>query len=87
MQGALIKERPPATERPPSARRFKGLTARPLQHGMQQHIATRRDVLWLGILNLVVRYTILAGNEDHARRRQPRHVDGIVACAGYGIHV
>ena len=54
---------------------------------MQQHVATRRDVIGLGVFDLVVADAVLAGDEDHPRRRQPRHVDRVVACARDHRHV
>ena len=54
---------------------------RPLQHRMQQHIAPRRNVLWLSVFNLVVADAVLARYEDHSAGSQLGHVDRIVAGA------
>lgn len=53
----------------------------PLQHRMQQHIATRSDVLRLRVFNLVMADAVFAGDEDHAAWGQLGHVDGVVAGA------
>ena len=53
----------------------------PLQHRMQQHIAPRRNVLRLRVLNLVMTDAIEAGNKDHPRRCQPSHIHSVVPCA------
>jgi hypothetical protein len=61
--------------------------ARALEHRVQQHVAAGRDVLGLGVLDLVVADAVLAGDEDHPGRRQPRHVDRVVPGARDAGHV
>ena len=50
---------------------------------MQQHIAPGRNMPGLGVLNFVVADAIFAGDEDHFRRRESRHLGRIVPRVGY----
>ena len=40
-------------------------------------------MLKLGVFNFVVADTIFAGDKDHSRRREARHVDRVVPRVGY----
>ena len=61
--------RPPLSSFPP-------LRPRPLQHGVQQHVAPRLNVLGLGVFYLVVADAVLARYEDHPAGRKPRSLRG-----------
>src|SRR5262249_16243566 len=61
---------------------FSGCSSvRPLEQGVQEHVAAGGQVFWLGVLDLVVADTADAGHEDHRRGCDARHVDGVVAGA------
>src|SRR6185503_9941249 len=49
-----------------------------LHHRAQQDVGARAAILARRVLDLVVADAVLARDEDHARRRHPAHVAGIV---------
>ena len=51
---------------------------RSAEHGVQQHVAARFDVLGLGVFDFVVADAVFARYENHAARGQTGGVDGIV---------
>src|SRR6266850_94982 len=57
------------------------------EHDVQQHVAARSEVFRLGVLDLVVTDAAFAGHENHAGRRNSRHVDGVVASSADDVHV
>src|SRR5512142_792859 len=61
--------------------------ARPGEHGMQKDVRAGLEMLGTRVLDLVVADAVLAGHEDHRGRRDPRHVDGVVAGAARQVAV
>src|SRR5262245_15495402 len=57
-----------------------------LHHRAQQDIGARPAVVAGRVLDLVVADAVLARDEDHARRRHPAHVAGVVAGAADDRH-
>src|SRR5687768_982211 len=57
-----------------------------LHHRTQQDVAARTAILAGRVLDLVVADAVLARDEDHARRRHPAHVAGVVAGAADDRH-
>src|SRR6266567_5325263 len=57
----------------------------PREHSVQQYIGARLEVLGTGILHLVVADAILAGHEDHRRRRDAREIHCVVRRAAYDL--
>ena len=49
------------------------------QHRVEEHVHTRRGVVELGVLGLVVGDAVAARGEDHGGRRDARDVVGVVA--------
>src|SRR3546814_7626091 len=60
------------------ARHTNRSSTRPLQHGIEQHVAAGSKVFRRGAFAFVVADAFLAGHEDHRRRRHPADVAGVM---------
>src|SRR3546814_11188585 len=69
------------------ARHTNRSSTRPLQHGIEQHVAAGSKVFRRGAFAFVVADAFLAGPEANRRRRPPADVPGVLAGAGTDPHV
>src|SRR5438067_6204023 len=61
------------------------LHAGSLEHRMEKHVGSGLEVLGLGVLDLVVADAVLAGHEDHRRRRDAREIHRVVRRAAHDL--